>query len=109
MWRSPMFAILAARPYSLSLISPNCRRPDRRIGEYSMLAAILDLEPLAPDRYSTRQHLQNFRRSLFGGQVLAQALMAAGLTVHAGRPPHSLHAYFLRAGHPNAAVEFTVE
>ncbi len=74
-----------------------------------MLAAILDLEPLAPDRYSTRQHLQNFRRSLFGGQVLAQALMAAGLTVHAGRPPHSLHAYFLRAGHPNAAVEFTVE
>lgn len=74
-----------------------------------MLAAILDLEPLEPDRYRTRQHLQNFRHSLFGGQVLAQALMAAGLTVQDGRPAHSLHAYFLRAGHAGSPVEFTVD
>lgn len=73
-----------------------------------MLAALLDLEPLAPDRYRTRQHQQNFRNSLFGGQVLAQALMAAGLTVDDGRPAHSLHAYFLRAGHAGSPVEFSV-
>lgn len=36
--------------------------------------------------------------SLFGGQVAAQALAAAGATVPAGRVPHSLHGYFLRRG-----------
>lgn len=74
-----------------------------------MLTALLDLEPLAVDHYRTRQHQQNFRHSLFGGQVLAQALMAAGLTVEDGRPAHSLHAYFLRAGHAGSPVEFFVD
>jgi acyl-CoA thioesterase len=32
---------------------------------------------------------------LYGGQVTAQALRAAGLTVPGGRSPHSLHGYFL--------------
>jgi len=36
--------------------------------------------------------------SLFGGQVAAQALAAAGATVPPGRVPHSLHGYFLRPG-----------
>ena len=35
---------------------------------------------------------------VFGGQVIGQALAAAGRTVPAVRRPHSLHAYFLRAG-----------
>jgi len=39
--------------------------------------------------------------ALYGGQVAAQALMAAGLTVGEDRKPHSLHGYFLRPG--NAA------
>ena len=46
---------------------------------------------------------------VFGGQVLAQAVMAAGRTVHgvghdSGRPIHSLHGYFVRPGddsHPD--------
>ena len=37
------------------------------------------------------------RTRLFGGQVAAQALAAAGRTVEA-RDAHSLHAYFLRPG-----------
>jgi acyl-CoA thioesterase-2 len=37
-------------------------------------------------------------RRLFGGLVAAQALAAAGDTVESGRPPHSLHGYFLRGG-----------
>ena len=37
------------------------------------------------------------RQRVFGGQVAAQSLMAAGRTVETGRP-HSLHAYFLRPG-----------
>ncbi len=36
--------------------------------------------------------------SLYGGQVAAQALRAAGATVPPDRLPHSLHGYFLRRG-----------
>ena len=36
--------------------------------------------------------------SLYGGQVAAQALRAAGATVPPERLPHSLHGYFLRPG-----------
>lgn len=46
---------------------------------------------------------------IFGGQVAAQALVAAGRTVDPQRYVHSLHAYFLRPGDPRAPVEFHVE
>jgi acyl-CoA thioesterase-2 len=45
---------------------------------------------------------------LFGGQVLAQGLMAAARTVTA-KTAHSLHAYFLRAGDPSLPVEYRVQ
>ena len=45
----------------------------------------------------------------FGGQVAAQALMAAYRTVDAGRPPHSLHCYFLRPGSPDEEIVYEVE
>ncbi|HEY7989078.1 MAG TPA: acyl-CoA thioesterase domain-containing protein, partial [Lapillicoccus sp.] len=41
---------------------------------------------------------------VFGGQVLAQALMAAGRTVEPDRRVHSLHSYFLRPGDPKAPI-----
>ncbi|MBC7373188.1 MAG: thioesterase family protein, partial [Frankiales bacterium] len=47
--------------------------------------------------------------SLYGGQVAAQALLAAGATVPEGRTPHSLHGYFLRPGDSHQSVVFTVE
>ncbi|HPB73431.1 MAG TPA: acyl-CoA thioesterase II [Phycicoccus sp.] len=51
---------------------------------------------------------------VFGGQVLAQCVMAAGRTVGAEgdattRPIHSLHAYFMRPGDDTAPIHFTVE
>lgn len=46
---------------------------------------------------------------LFGGQVAAQALLAAGLTVPDDRVPHSLHGYFLRAGSALRPTVFQVE
>ncbi|MEV0369195.1 acyl-CoA thioesterase II [Streptomyces sp. NPDC050636] len=46
---------------------------------------------------------------VFGGQVAAQALVAAGQTVPEDRPPHSLHAYFLRPGDPGAPIVYTVD
>jgi acyl-CoA thioesterase-2 len=50
---------------------------------------------------------------VFGGQVLAQSVVAAGRTVNdlegAVRRIHSLHGYFLRAGDSSHRLRFTVE
>lgn len=46
---------------------------------------------------------------VFGGQVLAQALMAAGHTVDDDRHVHSLHGYFLRPGDATRPISFDVE
>ncbi|MBF2755536.1 MAG: acyl-CoA thioesterase II [Gammaproteobacteria bacterium AqS3] len=49
-------------------------------------------------------------RSVFGGQVIGQALLAASLTIEDdARPAHSLHAYFLRPGDPNAPIVYYIE
>jgi acyl-CoA thioesterase-2 len=45
---------------------------------------------------------------VFGGQVLGQALVAVTQTVE-GRPVHSLHGYFLRAGDPQAPIVYDVD
>ena len=46
---------------------------------------------------------------VFGGQVLAQSLLAATHTVDDLRKPHSMHAYFLRAGDVNAPIIYEVD
>jgi acyl-CoA thioesterase-2 len=46
---------------------------------------------------------------VFGGQVLGQALSAAGATIADDRVVHSLHAYFLRRGDPNASIIYQVD
>jgi acyl-CoA thioesterase II len=47
-------------------------------------------------------------RSVFGGQVVGQALVAASRTVE-GRAPHSLHAYFLLPGDMEAPIVYEVD
>ncbi|MGH3734945.1 MAG: acyl-CoA thioesterase [Micromonosporaceae bacterium] len=46
---------------------------------------------------------------VYGGQVAAQALVAAGRTVDAERMVHSLHGYFVRPGDPTVPIVYTVE
>lgn len=46
---------------------------------------------------------------VFGGQVLAQSLLAAARTVATDRLPHSVHGYFLRPGDVDQPITFTVE
>lgn len=46
---------------------------------------------------------------VFGGQVLAQSLVAAMRTVEDDRPPHSLHGYFLRPGDASKPIMFWVD
>jgi acyl-CoA thioesterase-2 len=52
------------------------------------------------------------RSRVFGGQVLAQSVVAAGRTVEGtagSRPIHSLHAYFVRPGDDHHPIRFAVE
>ena len=46
---------------------------------------------------------------VYGGQVAAQGLLAAGLTVDADYAPHSLHAYFVRIGTFDDPIHFEVD
>lgn len=46
---------------------------------------------------------------LYGGQIVAQSVRAAELTVREGFAPHSLHSYFLRMGDPEEPVRYEVE
>src|SRR3954454_6504576 len=69
---------------------------------------VLALEELDRDLYrSTLVFADPF--PLYGGQVAAQALKAAGATVPADRLPHSLHGYFLRSGDAARPTIFRVE
>ncbi|MDG1400163.1 MAG: thioesterase family protein [Candidatus Binatia bacterium] len=46
---------------------------------------------------------------LYGGQIVAQALRAAGETVDPGFEVHSLHAYFIRLGDSKQPIRFEVD
>ncbi|WP_417235459.1 acyl-CoA thioesterase [Arthrobacter sp.] len=49
------------------------------------------------------------RDRVFGGQVIAQSVIAATRTVEGDRPIHSLHGYFLRPGDVHLPITFGVE
>lgn len=65
-------------------------------------------ETVAPDHFRTPPIRSNLLR-LFGGQVIAQALAAAQLTVDPDRLANSCHAYFLRPGMTDLPLDFHVE
>jgi acyl-CoA thioesterase-2 len=71
------------------------------------LLDILDLEQLEVNLFRGRSPAVTWQR-VFGGQVIGQALVAACRTVE-GRPPHSLHAYFLLPGDPKIPIIYEVD
>jgi acyl-CoA thioesterase-2 len=72
------------------------------------LIDLLDLEQIEVNIFRGRSPDERVQR-VFGGQVAGQALVAAGRTVPAGRPVHSLHAYFIRPGDPSVPIVYTVD
>ena len=68
---------------------------------------ILDLESLEVNLFRGRSPQSGWQR-VFGGQVIGQALVAACRTVE-GRPPHSMHAYFLLPGDPKVPILYDVD
>ncbi len=72
------------------------------------LLDLLDLEQIELDIFRGRSPEERIQR-VFGGQVAAQALFAAGRTVPKDRYVHSLHAYFIRPGDPAIPIVYNVE
>jgi acyl-CoA thioesterase II len=72
------------------------------------LIDLLDLEQIEVNIFRGRSPDEQVQR-VFGGQVAGQALVAAGRTVPADRPVHSLHAYFIRPGDPAVPLVYTVD
>lgn len=76
------------------------------------LLDLLDLEPVEVDMFRSGQAREEPGNRLFGGQVAAQAMVAAERTVDdvdARNRPHSLHAYFLRPGDTGKRVVYRVD
>ena len=72
------------------------------------LVDLLDLEPLDTDLFRGRQP-ESVRARVYGGQVAAQALMAAVRTVDPEFAVHSLHSYFLLPGDYAVPIVYDVE
>ena len=68
---------------------------------------ILGLDPTGDDRFTGRPGDSNHIGSVYGGRIVAQALMSAVRTVEA-MPPTSLHSYFLAAAQLSRPIDYQV-
>jgi len=76
--------------------------------DIATLVAHLDLEEIELNIFrGASQDIGSGR--VYGGQVLAQALVAAGRTVPPDRLAHSLHSYFILPGDHAASIVYFVE
>jgi acyl-CoA thioesterase-2 len=78
--------------------------PEESVAE---LLRLLEVTELGEDKFEGPRKKGGIGR-VFGGQVVAQALAAAERTVDDDRAAHSLHAYFLRGGSEDHAIELQV-
>ena len=72
------------------------------------LERLLTVEKLDTDLYRGLRNPGGQGR-VFGGQVIAQALMSASASVEPDRIAHSLHAYFMRPGDEDLPIICRVE
>ena len=72
------------------------------------LLKLLKLEKIEENIFRGQSQDLGFH-SVFGGQVLGQALSAASRTVPEERQAHSLHGYFMRPGDSQLPIVYTVE
>ncbi len=73
------------------------------------LLNLLDIERLDDALFRGESPDERASQRVFGGQVIAQALVAAYRTVPTDRPCHSLHAYFIRPGDPKVPIIYQVD
>ncbi|WP_104107451.1 acyl-CoA thioesterase II [Nocardioides sp. 616] len=77
-------------------------------GSATELLDLLQLEDLDVNLFRGRQPVTG-RQRVFGGQVAAQGIVAAGRTVSPEFSMHSLHSYFLRPGDTSVPIIYDVE
>src|SRR5690606_6695995 len=75
---------------------------------FDALLGLFDLEKIEENIFRGRSARTSWQR-VFGGQTIAQALVAAQRTVEPSRLVHSLHGYFMLAGDPAAPIVYTVD
>lgn len=84
----------------------------REIDPVDAMLAVLDLASsearTTEDIFTGSSHPMPSGR-IFGGQVLAQAILAADRTTGDDRVPHSMHGYFLRPGDASEGLTFSVD
>jgi acyl-CoA thioesterase-2 len=73
------------------------------------IISLLSLEPHGPDTFVGTGPEYPWGKRVYGGQVVAQALRAAALTVDGPYRAHSLHAYFIRPGDADEPIRFEVD
>lgn len=72
------------------------------------VAQLFDFAEAGGDDFTYPALPSTSRDRIFGGQVIAQAMMAAARTVEPEKQIHSLHAYFLRGGDETKELHFRV-
>src|ERR1700729_4002960 len=90
---------------------PSTRGGSRPRGDRSVAAAplveMLELETGSPNQFRA-QPLAGTRAVVFGGQLLAQSLVAAARSID-GMRVKSMHTVFLRGARPDEVLEIDVE
>jgi acyl-CoA thioesterase II len=72
------------------------------------LLEALDVRSVGDDQFRVPSEPGRLFDRVYGGQLLAQALIAASATV-TGKDPHSLHAAFVAGADPGQSVDLTVD
>ncbi|MGB3485016.1 MAG: acyl-CoA thioesterase II [Mycobacterium sp.] len=75
--------------------------------DFNELLAVLELRPAGDDVFVGGHPSKNPIRT-FGGQMMAQAFVAASRTVARQLPPNALSVHFIAGGDPAKDLEFTV-
>ena len=75
--------------------------------EVAALTGLLDVEQAEPDLWRGGRYHRG-RGRVFGGQVIGQALVAGARSVSPNQQAHSLHAYFMRPGDEEQAIDYRV-
>ena len=75
--------------------------------DFDELLSILELSPIGPDVFAGGHPRKNPVRT-FGGQMMAQAFVAASRTLPHDLPPSALSVHFIAGGDPSQDIEFHV-
>lgn len=74
----------------------------------NLLDELLNLKEINEFEFQAPSHNPGWDR-IYGGQVIAQAIMAASNTVTTNDRCHSMHGYFMRPGNPELPVTYSIE